>query len=736
MFTSPRLTHTPFDPAPYAERVEALLAAMTPAEKIGQLHLADPARNSELTDCNIGSQTKPESIEDKIRRGGVGAMMAPGKEAAARYQEIAVKESRLGIPILFGCDVIHGHRLIFPVPLGEAAAWDPDMIEKAEAVAARDAAEEGINWVYAPMIDLCRDPRWGRVAEGAGEDPLLGSLIAQAKVRGLQTVDPETGYPYVAACFKHYCGYGLAQGGRDYEEADVSPRTLFMDYMKPYAAAVDAGAFSAMSSFNVLNGEPVSGSRYYLNDVLREKYGFGGFVVSDYGAIEELIHHRVAADRRASAVRALCAGVDMDMGSSVYTGEGEALYREDPVFAAAADESVRRILSVKFALGLFEHPHRRAFPDRIASDKDARALARELARHCMVLLKNGDGEARNKPLPLTGGEKLFLTGPLADDEADMSGAWGAYRPDTNVYSVKKAIDEAGIPYDSFAGCPFRAKYCFDDTDDGDFAEGIRRAAACDVIVFVCGERSSWSGENRGRVSITLPELQMRYLRELKKLGKPIVSVLMCGRAMACAELAQLSDALLLAWHAGTEAGHAVCDCLYGRHNPCGRLPITFPYYTGQIPYYHSWLSSGRDRNDLIRYKDGENGPLYPFGYGLSYADVAYRSVEILNPALASDKEELHVRVALENVSDVPAWEVVQAYYQDVVSSLATPERKLCGFTKVYVPAHGTAEAELSIPAARFALMTEDLREVVEPGEFRLFVGHDSTCTEERRFTVN
>jgi beta-glucosidase len=442
----------------------------------------------------------------------------------------------------------------------------------------------------------------------------------------------------------------------------------------------------------------------------------------------------------------------MDMGSAAYTSEGEALYREDPAFAAAVDEAVRRILCVKLALGLFEHPHRRAFPDRIAEDKDARALAREVARHCMVLLKNGaaqkmplplgggetgadDTAAQKKTLPLNGSEKLFLTGPLADDEADMPGAWAGYRPDTNVYSVKKAVEEAGIPFDSFAGCPFRGKYCFDDTDESDFAEGLRRAAACDVIVFVCGERAPWSGENRGRVSITLPQLQIRYLRELKKTGKPIVSVLMCGRAMACAELVQLSDALLLAWHAGTEAGHAVCDCLYGLHDPCGRLPITFPYYTGQIPYYHSWLSSGRDRNALIRYKDGENGPLFPFGYGLSYADVAYRSVEIPDPALASDKDELRVRVVLENRSDVPTYEVVQAYFQDVVSSLAAPERKLCGFAKVFVPAHGTAEAELSIPAARFALMTKDLREVVEPGEFRLFVGHDSACTEERRFTV-
>lgn len=730
MYTNPRLTKTPFDPKPYEKRVADLLAQMTVAEKIGQLHLESADNCAELTDDNLGQHSDPGSLVDKLRHGSIGALLLHGTEKANRAQKVAVEESRLGIPLLIGFDVIHGHTLIFPIPLGEAATWDPDMLEKAESVSARDAAADGINWVFAPMIDLCRDPRWGRVAEGAGEDPLLGSLIAQAKVRGLQTVNPETGRPYVAACFKHYCGYGLAQGGRDYEECDVSPRTLFMEYMKPYAAAVDAGAMTAMSSFNVLNGTPVTGSRYYLTDILRKQFGFGGFVTSDYDAVSELVHHRVAADRKDAAAQAIWAGVDMDMGAGVYIEQCEALYREDARFAEAIDESVRRILSVKFALGLFENPYREAVAEKITDNAEARTLAREVARHSMVLLKND-----NKLLPLSRNKKYFVTGPFAEIEGDLQGAWAVYREDANFYSMKKAMQEGGYSFDSFEACPFRDKFCFYDTDDSEFAEGLARAAEADVILFMCGERAPWSGENRGRISITLPELQMRYLRELKKTGKPIVSVLMCGRAMACAELVENSDALLLAWHAGTEAGHAVCDCLFGDHNPSGRLPITFPYYTGQIPYYHSILTSGRDRDVWVRYKDGNNQPLFPFGYGLSYSEITYDQVQIVQTQLRAE-DTLEVRVTLQNHSETPAYEIVQAYYQDVVSSVATPDRKLCGFSKVLVPANETVEITMQIPVSRVALMTTDLREVVEPGEFKLFVGHDSTCTQEVSFTVS
>lgn len=724
------LIKKPFDPSQYAVRVNKLMEQMTVAEKVGQLHLEHVADCSSLTDYNLGDKADENNVVDKVRRGAVGTMLMRGLEAANTVQKIAVEESRLGIPLLIGFDVIHGHKTVFPIPLGEAAAWDPDMLADAEAVAAREAYADGINWVYAPMIDLCRDPRWGRVAEGAGEDPLLGSLIAQAKVRGLQTVNPETGYPYTACCFKHYCGYGLSQGGRDYEECEASQRTLFMDYMKPYAAAVDAGAMSAMSSFNVLNGQVITASHYYLTEILREKFGFGGFVVSDYGAVKELIHHRVAKDGKDAAAQAIIAGVDNDMGSHAYEENLETLYQEDSCVAKAVDEAVRRILSVKFALGLFEHPyHEEDSETRYVLTAESRELARNIARHCCVLLKNEE-----HTLPLSPTKKYFLTGPLSDDEADMPGAWATYYPETNVISVKQAMEEAGYNFVHHDGCPFTGKYCFHDTDESGFAEALELAKDCDEIIYVCGERAPWSGENRGRVSIDLPEPQYKYLRALKATGKKIISVLMCGRAMCCTELDQSSDALLLTWHLGTEAGHAICDVLFGKHSPSGRLPITFPYYTGQIPYYHSVLSSGRSRETLIRYKDGENKPLYPFGYGLSYADITYGKASINQDCYTAD-QTLHASVTLTNHSSVDAYEVVQAYYQDVVSSLPTPERKLCGFTKVFVPADSSVEATLDIPVHRFAMMTMDLKEVVEPGEFKLFVGHDSTCEEALNFTV-
>ena len=723
------LVKQPFDPGCYTEQVNQLLERMTVREKVGQLNLDHVSDSGDLTDCNLGERSSMEAEAEKVRRGLVGTMLMKGREEANYFQKVAVEESRLGIPLLFGFDVIHGHKTVFPVPLGGASTWDPQMLEEAEEYAAREAYADGINWIYAPMIDLCRDPRWGRVAEGAGEDPLLGSLIAQAKVRGLQTINPETGYPYVAACFKHFCGYGLSQGGRDYEECETSPRTLFMDYMKPYQAAVDAGALSTMSAFSVLNGQAVTGSRYYLTEVLREQFGFRGFVCSDYGAVKELVHHRVAADRKEAAAQALLAGVDEDMGSHAFADYCEALYEEDQRFAEAVDEAVRRILSVKFAVGLFEFPYFPEEAEKYMLAPEAREAARNVGRHSIVLLKN-----QEKILPLSPSKKYFLTGPLSDNVEEMPGAWAQYHPGTNVISVKMALEEAGLDFLQSDGCPFTGKYCFDSQDDSGFAKALKMAEECDEIIYVCGEKAAWSGENRGRVSIDLPKQQYRYLRKLKKTGRKIISVLMCGRAMSCQELAESSDALVLAWHLGTEAGHSIADVLLGSYSPSGRLPITFPCYTGQVPYYHSWLSSGRSRESLIRYKDGENGPLYPFGYGLSYAEITYDAVHISRNRWKAD-ETIRLEVVLTNHSEMDAYEVVQAYYQDVVSSLPTPDRKLCGFTKILVPAGSTVKAQMLIPVERLALMTLDLKEVVEPGEFILFVGRDSMCGESARIVV-
>ncbi|MBR6807844.1 MAG: glycoside hydrolase family 3 C-terminal domain-containing protein [Clostridia bacterium] len=720
MIKQNHLIKTPFDPSPYADRVEALMSQMTLSEKVGQLNLECADEFEGLTEWNLGDPAEEGSVIDKIRRGSVGAVLCRRLAKNTKFQEIAVKESRLGIPLLFGYDVIHGHKTMFPIPLAGASSWDPQLIEKAESCAAKEAYADGINWAFAPMIDLCRDPRWGRVAEGAGEDPLLGSLIAQAKVKGLQCINPDTGKPYIAAGFKHYCAYGLAEGGRDYDEANISDRTLFMEYMKPYSAAVDAGSMNVMSSFNVLNGEPVTASRYFLTDILRDKYGFKGFLVSDFGSIPELIKHRVAENVKDAAALAITAGTDMDMASCAYLDTCEALYMEDKRFADAIEESVRRILSVKFALGLFEHPYNVNCEDFTHSAETVET-AREVARNAAVMLENKNGK-----LPLSKDKKFLLTGYLADSVYDLLGTWSTVHPEIEQYTIKRAMEEGGYNFVYHKGIPVIDDFPTPSEKKAFFDEAAKLAGECDEIIFVCGEPTFWSGECANRVTITMPEVQMEHLRALKKTGKPITSVLMCGRPLACPELSELSDALLLTWHGGSEGGHAALDVLFGDFNPCGRLPITFPYHTGQIPNYHSWLSSGRPRERYKRYRDCRSEPLYPFGYGLSYSTVEYRDISIERDRI-TEKDMLRVHVKLENTSSRDTYEVVQAYFKDNVSSVATPERKLCGFVKVHVPAGETVDTVIEIPASRFALMTRDLREVVEPGEFTLFVGHDSTC---------
>lgn len=705
---------TPFDSAPYAERVEALLSQMTDAEKVGQLNLECSDDSKELTQYNIAENCAPDSFSTKIRQGKVGGLLMRGADRCRIAQKIAVEESRLKIPLLFGYDVIHGHKTIYPIPLAQAASFNLKLIEECESYAAMDAYADGINWVYAPMIDLCRDPRWGRVAEGAGEDSVLGGLIAEARVRGFQRVNPNTGKPYVGACFKHYCGYGLAMGGRDYEEGEISPRTLFADYMRPYESAVGAGAMSCMSSFNALNGEPVSGSHYYLTDVLRGRFGFNGFVVSDFDSVKELVNHRVVADNRGAAERAVVAGVDFDMASRVYSDNLESLMKENEKVREAVDESVRRLLSVKFALGLFENPYNDMDVAEKVTQEDFNRKTYEMACDTMVLLKNN-----NKLLPLNKKQRLFLTGPFVATDFEMLGPWALYFPGT-INSINCTFFEENIDCAWAKGCdPY-------STDESGFAEGLELAKDCEIIVYFCGEHNGLSGECSNRMEIDIPEVQMKYLRELKKLGKPIVSVVISGRALCCAELDELSDAVLLAWHPGTQGAYAIRDALYGEYSPSGRLPITFPLKTGQIPTHHAYLASGRPREKgcYSRYRDGSVNPLYPFGYGLSYADISYSDAHLESNVLKNGEDAvLHLKVT--NTSDVDSAETVLVYFRDVISTYSTAEKKLCAFDKVFVPRHTTVDVTIDIPQERLVMMTPDLEEIVEPGEFLLFVGNDT-----------
>lgn len=700
-------------------QARALLAQMTLDEKISQMQMRD-------------NHALPEDSE--FEAGHVGAILGYlGAEEANRLQRLAVEKSRLGIPLIIGDDVIHGCRTVFPIPLSAASTFDRDAVEEAESIAATEAAEDGFNLVFAPMVDLCREPRWGRIAEGSGEDSYLGGEMARAKVRGLQAVNPETGYPNVGACFKHFCGYGLSIGGRDYEECDIGERAFFGDYLKPYEAAVDEGAVCAMSSFNTLNGEAVSGSRYYLTDVLRRRLGFRGFVVSDWDAINELTLNHTAADKTEAARLASVAGCDMEMNSDVYRTALRGLAESEPEVAAAIDEDVTRILAVKYALGLFENPYRGLEGRKKSECDEFRAAARRNAAEGVVLLKND-----NSILPLENGKKYFLTGPLADAVGDNVGAWGC-RPDhEHIVNVRRAFGQRDCQTVYIKGCPLEK--C-DRTEFDAAKEAVRN---CDIVIFVCGESGAWSGEARNLSSLRLRDIQNEYFSlladEAAKAGKPLVTVLMTGRPLACTELAERSDALLLAWHAGVEAGHGVCDCLFGDYSPSGRLPVTFPKSVGQVPIYynqrHCARPYDRERNSFRRYMDDLDGaPLYPFGYGLSYGKPVYNGAKLEKDALTVN-DTLRVTVSVGNEADTPTHEVVQIYYEDMASLTAAPKlRQLCEFRRVFLPAHAKLEVSFDIPCSRFYTITRDGREIVEAGEFRLYTGHDSTCTEHLSFRI-
>ena len=697
-----------FDPTPYKQKALEILSQMTTAEKLGQLNLEDPKENTVFQNYTKGDPVPSDSMIAKIRSGSIGGMLMCGTEECRTAQKIAVEESRLGIPLLMGYDVIHGHHTVFPIPLGQAASFNMELIEESESYAAKEAYADGINWIYAPMIDICRDPRWGRVAEGAGEDTLLGSCIAAARVRGLQSINPATGKPWVAACFKHFCGYGLSLAGRDYDECDISERTLFSDYMKPYQAAIDAGAMSVMSSYNALNGEPVSGSRYYMTDVLRGKFGFKGFATSDYKSVSDLTNHRVCSDRRSTAYRSLMAGVDMDMASRAYIEDLEALMADDEALRAAVDESVVRMLCVKLAMGLFENPYNDDSLAHLVLSQEIRQKARAMAHEAMVLLKNSD-----HTLPLKPTQKVFLTGPYVQYDSELRGTWAMYEAGTTA-SIKKAFTDEGCEFIHINGCERESN------SREHFQEALDAAKDCDVIVYICGERSDWSGENHARMDIDLPEIQNIYLRQLATVGKPIVSVVLAGRALCIPTVESLSDAILLAWHPGTEGAHAITDILYGRICPSGKLPITFPRKTGQIPIFHSTLSSGKPVIKHNRYLEDPDSPLYPFGYGLSYADIKYSDIHVEKDKF-SPGEDITLHLTLTNNSDVDAKETVIVFFRDVVSTYSTPERKHCGFEKVQVNAHSSTQVTVTIPQERLTMMTPDLKEIVEPGEFILFV---------------
>ena len=722
-------------PDPRMDRFIAdLMTKMTLDEKIGQLTLL--TSNWEST-----GPTMRDSYKEDIRAGRVGAIFnAYTAKYTRELQALAVEGTRLKIPLLFGYDVIHGHRSIFPISLGEAASWDLQAIEKAARISAIEASAEGIHWTFSPMVDIARDPRWGRISEGAGEDVYLGSLIAKARVRGYQGSDlsrPDT----ILATAKHFAAYGAAQAGRDYHTVDISERTLRDVYLPPFKAAADAGAATFMTSFNEYDGVPASGSRYLLTDVLREKWGFKGFVVTDYTSINEMVPHGYAKDLKQAGEQAISAGVDMDMQGAVYMENLAKSAAEGKVDTARIDAAVKAILEMKYRLGLFEDPYRYADEAREkATIYKAEFLdaTRDVARKSIVLLKN-----KNNALPLVAATKsIAVIGPLGNSKEDMIGSWSAAgdrrtRPITLFEGMQaRAPKGTSVAYARGAG------YRFDEAGKTDgFAEALALAQKSDVIVAAMGERWDMTGEASSRTSLDLPGAQQALLEELKKTGKPIILVLLSGRPNSIEWADANVDAILHAWYPGTMGGHAIADVLYGDYNPSGKLPVTFPRNVGQVPIHYDMKNTGRpielgaaDAKYVSRYLNTPNTPLYPFGYGLSYTSFAYSPVT-LNKASIRPGETLTASITVTNNGARDGEEVAQLYVRDLVGSVTRPVKELKGFEKIMLKKGEKRTIRFALTDADLAFTRQDMSWGSEPGEYKLWVGPSSATGSEASFTL-
>lgn len=696
------------------DRVTALLDKMTLEEKIGQLTLY-------TTDWGSTGPTIREGYKNDIRSGACGNLFNSHTVAFVRdLQRIAVEETRLKIPLLFGFDVIHGYKTIFPIPLGEAASWDLDAIEKSARVAATEASAAGLNWTYAPMVDICRDPRWGRVMEGAGEDTYLGCRIAEARTRGIQGKkigDTDA----MLACVKHYAGYGAALAGRDYNTVDMSERYFREYYLPPYEAAVRAGAATVMTSFNDYDGVPATGNKYLLTDILRKEWGFRGFVVTDYTSMNEMVNHGVIADEKDAGELAMNAGVDMDMQGAIYQRFLAQSVREGKVTEARIDEAARRVLRLKFDLGLFDNPYR--FCDENREKKELlspehRAAARDVARKSIVLLKND-----KNVLPLKKTAKIALIGPLADNKSELIGNWNGAGNANDCVSVLEGLrnqTKGGVSFDS--GCEF-----FVPKKAG-IEPALALAKQADVVVAVVGEQAMMSGEAASRADISLPAVQEELVLDLVNTGKPVVVVLMNGRPLAIPKIAESATAILETWWLGTEAGNAIADVLYGDYNPSGKLPMTFPRTVGQVPLFYNERSTGRpyDPNSkwTSRYIDVPNSPQWEFGFGLSYTTFAYGDPKP-DKTVFRKGESLQITVNVTNTGKMAGEEVAQLYVRDLVGSVTRPMKELRGFQKVMLKPGESRELTFTLTERDLGFYRQDMTFGVEPGEFEIMTGGNS-----------
>lgn len=709
----------------YEDRIKELLAKMTLEEKVGQLQQCGPSlvgafevsftelldmmfdgRISEAEFKKLMSTAEEDFHEENLKAGKIGSFNGIKNAATAnKLQKMAVEETRLGIPLVFGYDVIHGYRTVMPIPLAEACAWEPELWEKTARVAAKEATAAGVHMTFAPMVDVAKDARWGRVSEGAGEDAYLSSCFGVAKVKGFQGDELEK-EDSMAACVKHFAGYGAAEAGRDYNRVDMSMQRFHEEYLPPYKACIKAGARAIMPAFNDINGVPCSVNQWLLTDVLRDKWGFDGMTVSDANAIAECVNHGIAEDKKDAARQAIEAGMDMDMSSDSYIQTLEELVKEGTVAEETLDRAVADVLRVKFELGLFDHPYQTS-EER---EKDTllrpeyRALAREAAGKSMVLLKN------DQILPLKEGIKVGIVGELADNRGEMTGAWAIGANPDDCVSFVDACKAEGIDYV--------------------YASGLTtEIEGCDVIVITMGETKDQSGEAASRADITIPKQQLEILDALLETGKPVIAVLFNGRPLALGDVPEKVSAILEAWHPGVEAGNAILDILFGKVNPTAKLTTTFPYASGQCPMYYSHINTGRPGGKAkftSKYLDTPLEPVYPFGYGLSYSFYEYANLNI-----AENEEAFVVSAAVTNISECDGEEIVQCYVRDLVAQRVRPVKQLKAFEKIALKAGESKTVTFTIPFDELGYYDNQMEYIVEEGMFEIFVGGNSAeCLSE------
>jgi beta-glucosidase len=722
-------------------KVEALLKQMTLQEKIGQMNQYNGFWDLTGPAPSTGDAAKKY---EHLRKGYVGSMLnLRGVENVRKIQKIAIEETRLGIPLIIGFDVIHGYETLSPIPLAESASWDLEAIKKSAEVAAEEAAAAGINWTFAPMVDISRDARWGRVMEGAGEDPYLGSKIAFARVQGFQGSDLSK-HTTLAACAKHFAAYGFPESGREYNTVDVGTSTLNNIVFPPFQATIDAGVRTFMNAFNELNGIPATGNTYLQRTILKDKWKFDGFVVSDWGSIEEMVAHGHAKDGKHAAQIAANAGSDMDMESYLYVNELAGLVREGKVKEAYIDDAAKRILRVKFELGLFDDPYKYCDEQRekeVIGQHAFHEASLDMAKKSIVLLKN-----ENQILPLKKqGQKIALIGALASDKTSPLGSWRIAAKDNTAVSVlegMQAYTGNQLTYAKGADVSLGQTKFIDElkintTDRSEFPQAIAVAKTADVVVMVLGEVGYQSGEARSRTDLGLPGVQQDLLEAIYKVNKNIVLVLNNGRPLVLNWHEQHLPAIVEAWQLGTQSGNAIAQVLYGDYNPSGKLPMSFPRALGQVPIYYNHKNTGRPLIPIpntvfwSHYQDVENSPLYPFGYGLSYTTFEYSD---LNTQVVS-ATEVSVSVTLKNAGKFTGKEVVQLYIKDHYASVTRPVRELKGFELVSLEANESKKIEFTLSEKELGFYDNEGNFIVEPGDFSIFVGGDSNTTLQSKITL-